>query len=239
MAMESMIKKDVHPCYPNKKYNRDDAIDYASQWYNSHNPDYMALDDPLFTAMYAEQYFTFTGMADCANFVSQCIYAGGVEQNEDWYYYSHKNELSLAGSILYGDTWKAPRFIDKDGNPTSNPIDYYFSAQWTSANAQYEYFSDKKNGYTATSVIEISSVDEIQAVIESGKIEKGDLLYWSNNNGETVHHATIISNVSENDILFAGHTRSAFDKSLFENLGDEMVIIVKLRDYLVQEKTHE
>ena len=49
-------------------YDADDAIAYADKWATSRNPEY-------------RQY---SGV-DCCNFVSQCLYAGGMPKNKSWY----------------------------------------------------------------------------------------------------------------------------------------------------------
>ena len=49
-------------------YNPDKAIEYADRWATSRNPEY-------------RQY---PGV-DCCNFVSQCLYAGGMPKNGSWY----------------------------------------------------------------------------------------------------------------------------------------------------------
>ena len=49
-------------------YNVDAAIAYADKWATSRNPEY-------------KQY---PGV-DCCNFVSQCLYAGGMPKNKNWY----------------------------------------------------------------------------------------------------------------------------------------------------------
>ena len=49
-------------------YNVDNAIAYADKWATSRNPEY-------------KQY---PGV-DCCNFVSQCLYAGGMPKNSAWY----------------------------------------------------------------------------------------------------------------------------------------------------------
>ena len=49
-------------------YDADDAIAYADKWATSRNPEY-------------RQY---PGV-DCCNFVSQCLYAGGMPKNSSWY----------------------------------------------------------------------------------------------------------------------------------------------------------
>ena len=51
-------------------YNPSAAVDYASKYWNNYNPSY-------------GNYNNVGG--DCANFVSQCLYAGGVEQDGTWY----------------------------------------------------------------------------------------------------------------------------------------------------------
>ncbi|URZ08951.1 amidase domain-containing protein [Clostridium felsineum] len=47
---------------------RANAVAYAKQWWNSHNPDYSNYDND-----------------DCTNFVSQCLFYGGMPQDSTWY----------------------------------------------------------------------------------------------------------------------------------------------------------
>ena len=58
------------------KYNRLKAVEYASVWWNKRNPN----------------YFNFDKLGgDCTNFVSQCLYHGGIEMNfaaNGWFYSS-------------------------------------------------------------------------------------------------------------------------------------------------------
>ena len=51
-------------------YNASAAVDYARQYWNNYNSAYT-------------NYNSVGG--DCANFVSQCLYAGGLEQDDRWY----------------------------------------------------------------------------------------------------------------------------------------------------------
>lgn len=62
-------------------------------------------------------------------------------------------------------------------------------------------------------VIEIRQNDRIDEVIKNHSIEKGDLMYFLDGDG-LVEHATIISSVTESDILFAGNTKRRFNYSL-------------------------
>lgn len=55
-------------------------------------------------------------------------------------------------------------------------------------------------------------------------------MYFSSDGGQTVYHATIISDVTNNDIKFCAHTTGRKDKKLSEVLGNETVVIVRLND---------
>jgi cell wall-associated NlpC family hydrolase len=97
------------------------------------------------------------------------------------------------------------------------------------ARKQYQYFSNPSNGYINGEVIIISSSEDIANYAANGGIQPGDLLYFAPD-GETVHHATIITKVDNNKIYYAGHTNSAFDKPLSEGIGNDTVFIVRIRD---------
>lgn len=62
-------------------YNREDVYEYAKKWAYGRNP----------------KYYNFDPVGgDCTNFVSQCIYAGGIQMNYDrnngWYYIDGNNK---------------------------------------------------------------------------------------------------------------------------------------------------
>lgn len=72
-------------------YNRAKAQQYAERWWNEPNPDY--------------RYFE----VDCTNYVSQCLYAGGVQMNytgkkdKGWWYRggSQNAEWSYSWSVSH------------------------------------------------------------------------------------------------------------------------------------------
>ncbi len=212
-------------------YDRDAAVKYAYKYHNGWNRKYMKMDDDDFRLGYFLLYGKRSGY-DCANFVSQCLEAGNVKQTDEWYYYTENNtpirrninSLSVSYSCFI---W----YTDSDGNITHRPYEYEFSSAWTGANAQYKYFSDKSNGYINGEVITINSVDDISEAISNNNIQKGDLLYWSND-GETVHHASMISTVTNNDIKYTAHSDPYYDESLNEKIGSETVFIVRMNDYI-------
>ena len=49
-----------------KEYDRDKAVEYAQQWYNKRNPEYL-------------EYDLYGG--NCQNFASQCVHAGGMDMD--------------------------------------------------------------------------------------------------------------------------------------------------------------
>ena len=62
-------------------YNRKKAYEYAKKWAYSRNP----------------KYYDFNNIGgDCTNFISQCLYAGGLEmnykENFGWYYINGNNK---------------------------------------------------------------------------------------------------------------------------------------------------
>lgn len=61
-------------------YNRQKAIEYAYKWWNARNPKFLNFDK-------------YGG--DCTNFISQCLFYGGIEMNSTsklgWFYYTSYN----------------------------------------------------------------------------------------------------------------------------------------------------
>ncbi|MDE6150074.1 MAG: amidase domain-containing protein [Ruminococcus sp.] len=68
-------------------YNRTKVLNYIKKWYNSHNPNYINLDGKG---------------GDCANFVSQCLFAGGFKMTYDYMgWYCKKNVFGTWGYSKY------------------------------------------------------------------------------------------------------------------------------------------
>ncbi|EHI56426.1 hypothetical protein HMPREF9333_00409 [Johnsonella ignava ATCC 51276] len=73
-------------------YNHEQAVNYANKWWNGHNPNYSNWDGHG---------------GDCANFVSQCLHAGGKPMNgtdrnsaSSWFSRTNKRDTSKLS-----DTW--------------------------------------------------------------------------------------------------------------------------------------
>lgn len=107
----------------NYTYSYTDAVAYAQRYATSYNPAY-------------ENYNSIGG--DCANFVSQCLYAGGLPMTDKWYYRngSRTGSWSLAdGLFKYVSENCGTAIVNSDpgqvvGNVTAgNPVFYYSSSK--------------------------------------------------------------------------------------------------------------
>ena len=222
--------------------SRQDAVDYAHQYAtddpNKRNPNY-----PSFGS-------------NCANFVSQALYAGGMQMSKDWFMctadefhgplswlYSNgfgdfigRVDNRLGVGNLFGFHYGVQQGTDDRGNR------YTWSNPWGAARDQYEYFSDPKNGY-ANGTIDIGSynknntsdTERVESDIQEAAqtVQPGDLLYWDD--GDGVHHATIVTKVKDGEIYYSGNTNApaggpSQDVSMKETMGDngESVHILSL-----------
>ena len=198
---EIFDKYDVEPLNSNPSYNREASCAYADKW--SGNVDTIGA---LFNTA---QYPNLSEIGDCANFVSQCLYAGGYKMNTEWYMGKAANMLShIMGAV----------------RPTGN-WEYGWTSNWTVAFDQYEYFNSEN--YAMYSIV-IKENESIGEAIEGYDVRPGDLLYFCND-GEDPTHATIITDVEKNDIRFCGHSSARNHYKLSEaRKGYTQVIIVCL-----------
>ncbi len=181
-------------------YDRDAATEYAHIWNDDANTD---------------DYYEYS--SDCANFVSQCLVAGGIEMSDNWY--SKRTSKPFLSNLIDPRAW----FFKKIR------YNWDISESWRLADEQYKYFSDRNNGYTDKTVIKIFSPQFIPANVHTKNIQPGDLLYFSKD-GKTAYHAAIISKVEDGMIYYAAHTRPQFDCPLSDTMGDDIVFIVRISD---------
>ncbi len=175
-------------CGKKSEYDREKAISYARTWYDDRNGNY------------------YSYSTDCANFVSQCLNAGGIEQSKEWHSSRTEKTYWYNPAAWFSNNYR---------------YDWDVGEAWWLADAQYQYFSS----FAQNKTVEIASVNDIQAVVSSNNIQAGDLLYFVNTSGN-IHHATIITKVDSGMIYYAGHTRSCYDRPLSEGIGDESVMII-------------
>ena len=169
------------------KYNRTKAVSYAKKWFNSFNPEY-----------YKYRY-------DCTNFVSQCLYAGGIPMS--------------FGSDSY--TWHSFRstkwFFSPLGYISNNArYNWDVSAAWRLCAINYSYF--KKSVYAKRVFVIKDTRNSVRASINKLKI--GDLLYMDDDGDGVPNHAVIISSINrkKKKIYYAAHTNPHKKKDLEEYL---------------------
>lgn len=162
-----------------ESYDRDAAINYAIYWHNKFNPNYP----------------NFSSSGDCANFVSQCLEAGGFQMNEYWHCYPRNvEEVNPIYALIF------------------NFIKWSYTPAWSAAKDQYEYL---KNSNIVTGETIISNPEDIAAAINDPEnpVKVGDVMYLKWNN-DYPHHATIISKIENDMIHFAAHTDPYYKKPL-------------------------
>lgn len=202
---------------PDGLYDRDKAIEYAIKWHDGTNsPKYERFDT-------AWSFITSLGRmrGDCANFVSQCLVAGGLTMNSSWHYYMEE-KIWMSGS----------------GNHYATYNERDMTSAWASAQGQYQFFSSDWAGYKNGEVLQIWSKEGMEYNIKNNNIQKGDLMFFAHKDSGEVYHSTIISKVTKNEIKYAAHTSERDYEPLSKHLKDDFVVIVRIRDNAIKGYTN-
>ena len=168
-------------------YDRNKAIAYAQKWYDSFNREY------------------YRYWSDCANFVSQCLSAGGIIQTETWHMSKTVKTHCYDPRALFSNNYC---------------YNWDVGEAWSKASGLYDYFSSIE-GNTG---FKIESSDSVASMIYLHHIREGDLLFFFF--FFEISHATIISKVNDSMIYFAGHTSSRFDEPLLDHFPSDGVYVV-------------
>ena len=163
-------------------YNATSAVNYAYSWYNSYN---------------TSKYPNCTNLGgDCANFVSQCLAAGGKATDDKWYI-TKKNSNYLAPTTVsqLNNSWTLA-----DPSP------------WISAKQFNNYWGSKVGNET----FEASYVYNNKSTIYNKDYYKGDVvqILKKNNWWWDGYHTMIITNYSGGDFTLTYHTSNRKDVTL-------------------------
>lgn len=171
---------------PSGEYNRKAALTYAKKWYNSFN----------------HEYYKYTGGGDCANFVSQCLYAGGFKMNAKWHSYRKYKPFIQKCSI---DIKNIPHRLN------NLAYNWDVTSAWSQAPALYNYYKSK-----AKKILKLKKSDLLilSKIISKNHVKAGDLMFFCSN-GSTIDHATMISYVSQSYIYYTSHTIPRWNRSLW------------------------
>lgn len=183
-------------------YDRDAAVDYAERYARPMAgwPSWTELFlGRVFGAGRNPDYLSYG--SNCANFASQVLVAGGLEQSESWH-------------------------AVKDANREDSDGDWSVSESWRLAKSQYEYFSDPGNGCISGKVVNVHgadsdgeegmeniAVDDLAAQAADRGIRKGDLVFFYGEGG-TPHHSAVVSCVCDAGVFFAANTTRRCDYPL-------------------------
>lgn len=107
-------------------YNASNAVSYANTYWSNYNPNY-------------SNYNSIGG--DCANFVSQCLVAGGMQMTDGWYWYSYDDRSASWSACASMYNYFKNSGYEIIENPSDsqviegNPVLYYSSSKgrWSHA----------------------------------------------------------------------------------------------------------
>ncbi|MCR2033422.1 amidase domain-containing protein [Anaerofustis stercorihominis] len=180
--------------YSGHKYDRGKAMNYASKMWNKGYYDYIKTG----------YYYYKTG--DCANFVSQCLYKGGIKTDKDWY---SKRSVKKKTSPYAKRDWR-------------KKYDWKIASSWRQVNPQRDYL--KKGKVTCKG--EIKKNTNMKEFIKKYKPQKGDILNFRRTPKKSINHAAMINNVVNNTkkkkygIKYTGHTDPAWNKNVMKYFDD-------------------
>jgi hypothetical protein len=167
-------------------YSYSDAVFYAEKYYKNYNSNYSDWN---------------SAGGDCANFISQCLYAGGK---------------SMAGTP--GTKVAAENFANWFSKGTTQNVKNV-SSTWRGADAFRNYWQSN-----ATSYKKFTSVDN--SSFSYGY--NGDAVSLLNSNGRA-YHTMIIVGYSSPDFILAAHTGSTKSAKLSEKASSNGFIIYNMR----------
>ncbi|MCY6356180.1 amidase domain-containing protein [Clostridium sp. ZS2-4] len=166
-------------------YNTTKAYEYARKW--SNNDD----DHPLRNPAYSSE-----GGHDCANFVSQCLYAGGMKTYGDWYFEDDK--------IIVG------QYIPRKG-----------SVAWIRASAFGQFWKKHARSTTTVNLKDIKSNSSFKSRVYD-KTQLGDVLALVHPNGDAYHIMFISGKGKTNDnydIFYCAHTKERRHDGFYDKLN--------------------
>lgn len=178
----------------NTAYNGSDAASYAKQYANSYNPDY-----PVFGE-------------DCTNFVSQCVYDGGMpmlvgDTDAHWY--------------IYNEDERSPSWAGAD----------YFMRHWTKVRSSGYYGRARE--------VLIYSKDYIlqNRNTVGNSIAVGDVVLYLDGVDSKAYHANIIStkySMGSPMVFYCSHNNPALDYDWFAYVNSlentDWIVVIKIRN---------
>ena len=148
-------------------------FEYARKWWEGRNP--------LYTySNYSE---------DCANFVSQCIYAGGMPMTAKWAFY----KIAINNTIVSVFGKKVKKVTDA----------------WGQAPELHKLIKKcaKNSSKVFKNYKEVSTQKQLKDAIKSGKYPEGSVGFIFNHKGK-VYHSLFIGESTRDNIFYWAHSQN-------------------------------
>ena len=180
----------------NTVYNRSDAADYAQDYATSYNPNYPDYNDP-------------NGNGDCTNFVSQCVYDGGMPMrigstDAYWYYNSSGRSPSWAGADYFMRHWTKVR------------SSIYYGRAYEVRIYTRDYILNNRATFGS-----FLSLGDIVQVLDGA-------------DSEATHSIIISQKTSNTNIRYCAHTNDTLNGDIFSFINGldatEWVVAIKIRN---------
>lgn len=158
-------------------YDRNKAIAYAKQYWNSFNMDYYFYGD------------------DCTNFASQCLHAGGIPMTPDWHSY---RGVPVSKPLDYLKAQiEAPYYFYK-GCVQNFSYNWDVTSTWSTLSGFRVWITDSGLWSMAYAV---NSFAGLMAYAKAGKLLPGDVAILDGG-----HHTVLIGQITSDNVYFFGHT---------------------------------
>lgn len=170
-------------------YDGDDAASYALSHTNSSG---MTISRTNYNNLYLDWA---DDLADCANFVSQCLKEGG---------FAHKYPYSYSTSLY---AWWYCQGASTNVYP-SDRADDYTSKSWVKAD-YLRKFLILTYGVSRSTLYSLSGYSSWKT-----GLNKGDLIFFDNYGDGVSNHVMIVTYVSSNTVRVSGHTSNDYNINL-------------------------
>lgn len=164
-----IVESDI-TAFRAKGYNRKRAIAYAKKWYKKRNKNYKNLS------------------ADCTNFVSQCVYNGGMPEKV-----YPTSQIDVYKTEKYWYSQHVKRVLN--GWTTYKAISV--SSSWINVSDFAAYWSKRKP---------VRSFKNVKSAISYAR--PGDIIQFKRKGGKRYYHSMIAVEKSNKTLYNAGHTYS-------------------------------
>lgn len=177
----------------NTVYNRSDAAEYAQDYAKSYNPNY-------------PNYNNMGG--DCTNFVSQCVYDGGMPMRVGstdayWYYNSSGRSPSWAGADYFMRHWTKVRSSS------------YYGRAYEVRIYTPDYIINNKSAFGS-----FLSIGDIVQVLDGS-------------NSEAAHSIIVSQKTNNTSIKYCAHTNDTLNGDIFTFIANQSktrwVIAIRIR----------